>query len=234
MQSTGKSRKKPRRISELTGKADKEVLAYVDSMYEDARQSRLTFERQWYLNLAFYFGKQWVTWAGSRTSGTLTRLYEPRAPSWRVRLVSNRIRKIARTEMSKITREHPTAFVIPDTTDDSDLAAARAGESVYEHVSRDVKLPLLTRRAAFWVVTCGTGFIKDWWDQGYQDDANKGRITADIVSPFHLLVPDLAEELFENQSFVAHAMAKDPAWVYRNFGIEVPGNTRRSGRLDRV
>jgi len=221
-----------KRIKELTGQANQDIFSYCKKGYEQARQSRVRFEREWYLNLAFYFGKQWVTWTsgGSALSNTnyLSRLHEPKAPPWRVRLVSNRVRKIARTEMSKLTREHPTAFVIPDTSDDSDLAAARAGEAVFEHVSREVELPKLTRRAVFWAVVCGSGFLKDWWDDSYQDSQCKGRIIADVVSPFHLLAPDLQEETLEYQPFIIHATAKDPSWVFRNYGISVPATSDAS------
>ena len=84
------------------------------------------------------------------------------------------------------------------------------------------------RRAVFWSTTCGSGFIKDWWDGDYRDNLNVGRIMADAISPFHILVPDLQEETLEYQPFVVHAMAKDPYWVYDNYGISVPANADAS------
>lgn len=209
-------------------KSQAEIVQHCNKLFNEARLTRSTFERQWYLNLAFYFGKQWVQWVGGNTSD-VSRLHEPSAPPWRVRLVSNRIRPICRAEMAKITKEKPSAFVIPASNDDDDLAAARAAEAIWEHQYRTLRVQRSLRRMSFWMVTCGTGFIKDWWDSSYRDANTHGRSALEPVTPFHLFVPDLQEEEIEFQPHIIHVRAADPDWVYRMFKKDVPADSNASG-----
>ena len=206
-------------------KANTELLAYVNDKFEKCRGQRTQFERQWYTNLAFYFGRHYVQWA-TPVASDFARLVEPKAPPWRVRLVVNKVRAIIRTELAKITKEKPRGFVIPASTDDQDLAAARAGEAIFEHLWRELQMNRLIRRTEFWNLLCGTSFIKDYYDPNSKDLGGvPGRITAEHVSPFHLLVPDLQEEEIEFQPYVIHALAKTPEWVNDTFKVQIAPDT---------
>lgn len=212
----------------LPGNDDLELLSYLDGKYKSCRQDRVQFERQWLLNLAFYFGRQNVQWVGSGT-GVLNgydRLIEPPVPPWRVRLIINKIRVIVRTELSKLCKENPRAFVVPASTEDKDLAAARAGEAIYEYLHRTLELKKIIRRAEFWSVICGNGFIKDWFDPSQMDEnQQQGKIFVEPISPFHFYVPDVEEEELEKQPFVIHELGKDPDWVKERYGKEVQADS---------
>lgn len=212
----------------LTKAQHKDLVAYCNKCFQEARDNRLPFERKWYMNLSFFFGRQWVQWAGGR-SNTLARLVEPKAPPWRVRMTVNRVRPILRGEMAKITKEHPTAFVIPASSDDDDISAAKAGEQIWEHQWRTLHLPRLIRRTSFWMVTCGNGFIKEWWDSHADDGTNKGAIAADALSPFHILVPEMATEELEYQPYIIHGMSKSPEWVKSVYKKGVDADTTSGG-----
>lgn len=213
----------------LGPREDRETVESVEGMFEQARKNRLQFERQWYTNMAFYFGKQNVQWAPG-VAGNSARLWEPPAPSWRVRLISNKIRPITRAELAKITKERPQAFVIPATSDDDDLAAARAAEAIYEHLWRTLNGNRIIRRTMFWTLLCGTSFIKDWYDPEKTDPGGAtekvtGMVQMEPVTPFHLYVPDPQEEEIENQPYVVHALSKDPEWVSARFGKNVQADS---------
>lgn len=112
-----------------TNKEQKRIVDWAKQQYERAKQARAGTERQWYLNLAFYFGKQNMVPRQNQSlittaSGTL---YTPPAPYYRVRPVINRIRPTIRTELAKLTSQRPNAFVIPASSEDRDLFAAQAG-----------------------------------------------------------------------------------------------------------
>lgn len=206
----------------LPGKVESESAQYVNNLFEKAKKGRWKFEQQWYMNLAMYFGQQWLAWQNG-ASPSLNKLYEPQAPSWRVRLVANRIRPIIRTELAKVIKEHPTAFVIPSSTEDDDLMAARAGEAIFEHLHRVMRLDRTLRRALFWNAITGNGFIKDYWNPNLNDynEEVKGRIVCEPVSPFHLFVLDLQTEEIEEQEAVLHVSAKTPDQVFAAYGKEV-------------
>jgi hypothetical protein len=200
---------------------EKKLLAFLEESFTSMRSGRLDFERQWYMNLAFYFGKQYVQW-NATASGTYSKLYVPAAPAWRVRLVSNKVRPIIRKELAKITKERPQAFVIPASADDDDLMAAQAGEAIYEHISRDIGINALTRRVEFWAALCGSSFAKVWYDPSMVDSSGMmGAICAEPVTPFHLFVSDYAEETLENQSQITQVMTKSVDFVEQAWGKRV-------------
>lgn len=219
-----------RALRQLTGKAEKDIIDHCNKLFEKARKSRLRFERDWYLNLAFYFGKQWVQWQGiSQTASSFARLYEPPVPPWRVRLVANRIRPLVRTELAKVTKEKPSIYVVPASADEDDLAAALAGEQIWEFIERDKGVPQYLRRALFWTLICGNGFLKDWWDEkAISSGGQVGDVALEPLSPFHLLVPDIQEETIEGQPYVIHYMGRTPEWVKDKFGVDVQPDVSNS------
>lgn len=211
-------------------KDSKKLLDDFEGMFKKAREARLEFEREWYLNLAFYFGRQWVQWVKAGDA-EFSRLIEPPLPPWRVRLVINKIKPIIRKELAKINQERPRGFVVPSSSDDADLAAAKAGDSIYEHVTtQDLNLSNIMWRASFWMVMCGTGFIKDWYDETEYDSAGmQGRIKGEPLSPFHLLAPDMEEPELDNQPYIIHAMGKDPEWIELRLGKKLQPDSDSAG-----
>lgn len=212
---------------------EREILDWCQKRFNTAKKNRQQFERVWYMNLAFYFGRQYAQWS-TRGNNGIPRLFEPPVPPWRVRLVSNKVRPIVRTELAKVTKEKPQAFVVPSSTDDEDLFAARGGEALFEYFWRVLTLNKIMRRTQFWNIICGTSFTKDWYDQDLVDAAGiPGSLSVEPVSPFHLYVPDTQEEEIENQPFVVHVLAKDPEWIKDNFNKSIsPDSTGSSGILE--
>lgn len=207
------------------------MLAELNQYFTRAKSARLNFERQWYTNLAFYFGRQYVQWTTSK-AGPVSTLYEPPAPPWRVRLISNKVKIAVRRELSKVTQERPTGFVIPASSDEEDLAAARAGDLVFEYLWRVQTMNKVVRRAVFWELICGTSFIKDGYDPGKSaHDGSMGDIVAEPLTAFHVFVSDTQEEEIENQHHVIHAMAKDPRWLKQKFGVDITPKNSVTGEI---
>ena len=106
----------------------RKLVAWVKRQYNTMRSARRVYERQWYTNLSFYMGKQYVEW--NRNEDRLVPL--PKLDKYTPRITVNKIRPIVRTEISKLTAGKPTASVVPSSNDDDDVFAARAGEQVWE------------------------------------------------------------------------------------------------------
>jgi hypothetical protein len=217
----------------LQSARDAEIIAYVDGLFNRARKARQQFEKQWYLNLAFYFGRQYAVWAPGTATG-LTRLWEPPAPPWRVRLITNQIRPIIRTELSKCIKERPQAFVVPSTSDDQDTAAARAAENIFEYQRYVMEANKVMRRSIFWTLLCGSSFIKDWYEPDtVGPDGVAGTIKVEPVTAFHIYIPDPQEEDLENQPYIIHCLAKSPEYVEGLYGKKVGADsTSGSGLLE--
>ena len=85
----------------LSTKQAQQLARFVNENYSKMKSARSAVERQWYLNMAFYFGRQNVI--PQNVKGVGSRLIVPPAPPWRVRMVVNKIRPIVRRELSKLT-----------------------------------------------------------------------------------------------------------------------------------
>jgi hypothetical protein len=190
-------------------------LSWIMSQYTRCRGARAKEERKWYLNLAFFFGQQNAIYlpAGmtSNAGGTGTRLYVPPAPYYRARPVTNLIRPTVRKEIATLTSTKPSVSVVPASSDDRDLFAAQAGEQVWESIYRRKNLRQIFRRSLFWSVVCGTSYIKSTWDTSAIDvnSDQMGDICYTVMTPFHLLVPDLMCEEIEDEPYVIHVSAMD-------------------------
>jgi hypothetical protein len=221
--------------SRSSRKEVEKLIDFVQKGYGDAKNARARVERQWLLNLAFYFGNQNVQFQRS-TQGTDTffRLTVPPAPYYRSRPVINLIKPLARREMSRLTAQKPTASVIPASSDDRDLYAAQAGEQIWESLSYDKGFSKVLRRAVFWDVLTGNGFIKCWWDDKAVDLANN--ITGDIcfmpVTPFHIFVPDTKEVEIEDQPMMIHAQLRSAEQLEQMYQQNVEFERQKSTNLE--
>jgi hypothetical protein len=135
-----------------------------NTKYQQARMSRMTFERKWYTYLAFVQGKQYVTWSYEAAPLATGRMLEPTNPNNRVRLVINKTRRILRKEHAKINKEQVRGFVQPNNTDDNSQAAARAAEQLASYLTEELKLQSVFKRADWWMLICGTSFLKCYYD----------------------------------------------------------------------
>lgn len=209
-----------------------DIVTWARQNYRAIRNARTVIERQWYLNMAFYFGKQNVVplkTGSSSVGGGVGRLYTPPAPYWRSRPVINRIRPTVRHELATLTNNKPNASITPASAEDRDMFAAMAGEQIWENLYNEKKMKFIIRRAMWWTLICGNGFTKAYWDANLGKVVNPatGEKEGDMVftseTPFHILVPDFREEELENQPFLIHAQTKSPDWVKANFKTALDG-----------
>lgn len=200
---------------------ERDLLSYLVKQVDEARQARMSEEKKWHINLAFFDGRQNVQWISPRNTG-FAQLREPQAPSWRVRMIINKIRPTIRTELAKLLQEKPRGFVAPATSEEADIMAARAGDKAVEYVNYSKKVLFYMEQGAFWALTCGNGFIKHYYDPlAISDTGDEGDFVFSISTPFHLLVSDLMETELQKQAFVIEQAVKDPDWVEATYGVSL-------------
>lgn len=199
------------RMSPLHG----QLVNYVKQEYAKCKSSTSGHRNQWYLNLSFYKGDQYVALLNNSVMKT-------RAPMRAVRMVINRVRPMIRTELSKMVAQDPTSEVIPSSTDDEDMLAAEVGNSVWDTMKREGKLKEKYLDTAFWQSTCGIGYIKTYWDKEKED------ICYSALSPFHVLVPELLTRDIEDQPYVLNVFTKPLAWVKQVYGNVIPKDHKAS------
>lgn len=149
-----------------------EIVAWVESEYVKCRSARVQFERQWYLNLAFYMGRHYVS--PMDVPGHGFRLTVPKAPPWRMRLVINLVRKAVRKECAKLTSSKPIPTVVPATNEDEDQSAAVVSEAMIKAKFANAEFEREYRQWIWWGVVTGTSFMKSYYDASEPDyDAMK-------------------------------------------------------------
>lgn len=223
----------------------KKLVAWVRSEYDKCKSARKTEENDWYLQLAFYNGYQYHDW---RTVSGKQGLVEEPNPSNLPRITVNRIEPIIRTEIAKTTAQKPSATVVPASNDEDDLLSATAGEQVWESIYDQNKFQTdILQKAEFWRAITGNGFIKTYWDaskkvfetvkttdpltgesRSERRLSHVGDVVQDVVSPFHLYVPDLSEENIERQPYVLNVYTKSEEWVRQMFGAVLPKDFKPS------
>jgi hypothetical protein len=207
--------------SRASRKEIEKAVSWAKETFTSIKSARLQFERMWMRNLCFYGGRQYVTFRNTSNivQSTMGSLTIPPAPYWRARPVINRIRPIIRTELSKLTAQKPSAFIVPNSSDDNDLFAAQAGEQIWESIYRRKKLRKIIRKAVWWQAICGTAFIKSSWDPTAVDpDSDQlGDFHFCHETPFHIFVPDFREEELEYQPYLIHAQLRTHDWIQVRF-----------------
>ncbi len=228
-------------LSQFKKKDDaKKLVSWVKVEYEKCKQARKLEEQEWYLQLSYYNGYQYRSWR-DLGAGAQTLAEEPN-PAGIPRVTVNRIEPIIRTEIAKTTSGRPSATVLPASNDDDDLMSAQAAEQIWESLydKHDFQTRIL-QQAEFWRATCGNAYIKTYWDAtkkeyspvaetDYYTGQSKitqqvtavGEVDFDVVSPFHLYVPDLAEEDLESQPYIFNVYTKSEQWVRSTFGSVLP------------
>lgn len=178
--------------------------SWVDAQYTRCRNARVPFERQWYINLAFTAGKQYVAPIDVPTQGF--RLTTPKAPPWRIRLVINKTRVAVRTECSKLTTSKPIPVVAPATNEDEDFSASKVAEQLLKSEFATAAFETTYRSWIWWGVVCGTSYLKIYYDPSKLDhDAKKlpkmpsmptgEPVPEDILEKLKSTVPGLRDAL---------------------------------------
>lgn len=212
----------------------KKLVDWVMRQYNTLRSARRSYERQWYTNLSFYMGKQYVEWSAREEK--LVPL--PKVDKYTPRITVNKIRPIVRTEMSKLTSQRPSASVMPSSNDDEDVFAARAGEQVWESLYDRLHFHKVLSSASYWLSITGNAYIKTYWDGSAYDSYSKtyGDIRWAALSPFNVLVPDLLEEDLQAQTFVLCVYSKPIEWIEIMYADVIPEgmNIASSGDVDDI
>lgn len=208
--------------SRAARKQHDQIVDWSKKQFWRMKEDRTFIERQWYINMAFFYGKQYVAYR--RTSSVVNSnsalLWIPPAPSWRVRAIINKVRPTIRTEIAQLTNNKPNATVVPASAEERDMYAAMAAEQIWENLSTTKKFGAVIEHGVWWNQVCGNGFIKQWWDFNAgktvvpgADGKKMGEMQFCHETPFHIFVPDLLQQEIEEQPYLIHAQMKPIEYV---------------------
>lgn len=208
------------------GEEAAKLVSWVLEQYEKAKTARHQKQLQWYVNMAYFYGQQWLDITRRNLpTGYQDRLMLPKKPYYQQRKTVNRTRSFVRTELSKFLSKPPSVIAVPATGEDEDLRSSYAAEQAWQSIQSARKLRTHYGKAAWWMILTGNGFVKTWWDNTIVNpfDGTVGDICYGSVTPFHLFVPDLREQEIEDQPFIINAYVKPIEWAKTFFGDALKG-----------
>lgn len=219
-------------LVKAAGTADKNLVEKWNIRLKACQEARINFERQWHENLCFYSGRQWIIFT-KNPAGGFQLAEQPAEDKWRVRHTANRILRVVRTEITKLSKEEPQWYCVPASTEEKDRLAAMAGDSISEYILRTKYFNQKRMEATFWAAICGTSFLKNYYDSEKLDiDKLPGKIGFEAVPAFQLFVPNLQTVDIQDEPYVIHARTMDPEAVYQSFGVELQPETTSSTILE--
>lgn len=203
--------------------ADGKLCSEWDKRFSRCVDARQEFERQWYLNFAFYYGRQWVGWLGTPGIGKYTLQDYPVRNPQEVRVVANKVQPAIRNELTKLTKEEIQYYVVPSTSENEDIAAARAAQAISDQTLEVGGFNKARREATFWTLMCGTGLINTFPTGQISQEMGKSipdKIITKNTPTFNLYVPNLQLTDIEDQPYLFHSYMADPKALYDTYGVE--------------
>lgn len=163
----------------LAGLGDTEKLSdWCADVLEQARRGREAWERRAYLNYQFFIGNHYVEWDDTRKTLVLA----DKVPSYRVRLVDNRIWSIARNIAARITDPHYAWEVLPGSKDPKDIEGAKKASKAFEYLHGKLAVGRKNEKVAISQVVLGRGYVESAWDPRAENGL--GEVTYRVVNPF--------------------------------------------------
>jgi len=165
----------------------------VKDKFDIAVELRRPFERRWIINLAFLAGKQYVFF--NQSVHLLQQLKRVRG---RVRNIDNQLIRRWGRQVADMIATMPAMSVVPNTSEDADIKAAKIGDKVIKAFWRGNKMKKKVRQLAGWIYSTGNAFLDDRWNPRLgptEIDPESGKLVylgdvdCGVWSPFEVLVP---------------------------------------------
>ncbi len=174
---------------------------------------------QWFLNLNFYAGNQWVRWDPALKKVVL----DPQDPD-KHRVVENKIQPIVRQAIGRVLRQQLKQICPPDAKDEAAVDKAKVRSQLLEHLRRTTNTDQKQKAALTWAALTGNGFTRYWWDEDAGPKKKNGKpmgdVAVDVISPYSIIVPPNCLSIDE-MPWIMEVTTRSVAWVYERHGIEV-------------
>jgi len=201
------------------------IVSFVQGRWDARDQFRRGPEEEWFYNIAACLGYQWHVWDKRRG-----KMYLPDAPSYRVRLVCNRLMPVIRKNIAKAMRQRPWLTVVPATDEAEDAMVAQVGTKLLQYYWRFGNMDEKNLTAFSWLFMTGNVFYRTYWDPaagqelGFEEEdfdllgpgaqgQSKGQkfgtgdLAEDVVSPFEI-DPDPNASCLEECAFILHSKVR--------------------------
>lgn len=199
----------------------------VQSDFAKRRKERISYERQWQLNMNFLAGNQYCKInARGDIDEDGSEFY------WQNREVFNHIAPLIETRLAKFSKINPKIYVRPKSDNDLDLEGAKIAEKLISETFINDDFTKTVSKVNVWSETCGSGFYKIIWnnDSGEKmgvidgKDVFSGGVEILPISPFEIFPDNLFVEEIDELKSLIHARAVSVKEVKEKYGVDVAGS----------
>lgn len=165
-------------------------------------------------------------------------------PKTRKRMLTfNRLKPFVRTMLAKLVSDYPEPGVIPNTTDDDDLAAAKVGDKLLEGLANKWGMKGLMQRFKLWVLLANRAALRVYWDEedsGITDYQHKeklnevgevestttlevreaGDVALEVVGPFNFRVDPLYSHDRKRWRWFLYGSEEDAEAIEEKYDLE--------------
>ena len=133
------------------------VLDYKDRLL----YRRWVFEREWYRNILFYLGQQWIVYEEAYRRWRMRNM-----PSWVPLPVTNRLASTANVIRSSVAQINPAFNAMPTQENERSVLSANAADKYLDVIIQESGFRGAKRRLASWLTLTGNGFLRTEFDMG--------------------------------------------------------------------
>ena len=138
---------------------DKELATFLLEAKDRLANRRWLFEREWYRNILYYLGQQWITY-----EETMRRWRVRNLPRWVPLPVTNRLASTTNVIRSSIAQIIPAFTATPTQENERSILSAAAADKYLEVIMQESGFRGARRRMASWITLTGNGFLLTEFD----------------------------------------------------------------------
>ena len=151
---------------------NEQKIAYCESLLKDVKESRESYDLEWYQNYQFEKGNHYMS------VNTVTNTLEVNPPKKKgeVRMVINKIRSTKRAIQNYVTRTQPKWEVIPGDTDEETVKNARKIGKVMDYLYRRLHLEQMVFGVVDTGLSTSVGIVEVDWDEDAEGGIGQVRV----------------------------------------------------------
>ncbi len=146
------------------------IIAEFKKAKTESFDNRQMFERLWWRNLLYYFGRQWITY--NRGRGWV----DKRMAKWVPRPVTNKIQEATGAILSVFQAVQLGTIVTPNSNDPRDVSTAETADRMVPLCHEEHEMDQVLALHDFWAIVAGSAILHPWW--------NKNGDGASVFQPF--------------------------------------------------
>lgn len=135
------------------------LLKRFEEAKKDGQDLRWVFERQWWRNLLYVAGRQWIYFDTKRNEWR-----DKRLKKWIPKPVTNKMREVQSAIRAMFSSIQLGVIVRPNGNDPKNIATANTCDQLQPLVHEEHDMDRQMRLSDFWVVNTGNVFLHPWWN----------------------------------------------------------------------